>query len=243
MPVPVIAAGLLRRRVLLRAIFAAASVVVLASGMVICAGVALLAAGSAGTASTCIPDDLAAEPSSNHDGGAGLRISIDAQVPIWLTSAQLAVAQSYVSIGQQMGVPREGQIIAIMMSLQESSLRVLANTNVPASLAFPHEGVGHDHDSLGTAQQRPAAGWGTIEELMNPIYNAREFYGGPNGPNQGVPRGLLVIPGWSSMKKGQAAQAVQISAFPVHANSAHDAAQGFHRLVEELQDPRLYTQR
>ncbi|WP_426225740.1 C40 family peptidase [Pseudarthrobacter sp. DSP2-3-2b1] len=158
-----------------------------------------------------MPDDPAVD--SNHDG-AGLRISVDGQVPSWLTNAQLAVARTYISIGQEMGVPKEGQIIAIMMSLQESSLRVLANTNVPASLAFPHEGVGQDHDSLGTAQQRPAAGWGTIQQLMNPIYNARAFYGGPNGPNHGSPRGLLDIPGWSSMEKGQAAQAVQVSAFP-----------------------------
>ncbi|WP_307027131.1 C40 family peptidase [Arthrobacter globiformis] len=111
-------------------------------------------------------------------------------------------------------MPRDWQIIAIMMSLQESSLRVLANSNVPASLRFPHDGIGSDHDSLGTAQQRPAAGWGTVEQLMDPAYNVRAFYGGPNGPNHGSPRGLLDIPGWQFMSKGQAAQAVQVSAFP-----------------------------
>ncbi|MEW9870672.1 C40 family peptidase [Arthrobacter sp. HS15c] len=131
-----------------------------------------------------------------------------------MTNAQLAVARTYISVGQEMGVPRAGQVIAIMMSLQESGLRVLANTNVPGSLSFPHEGVGRDHDSLGTAQQRPAAGWGTVQQLMDPTYNARAFYGGPNGPNRGSPRGLLDIPGWTSREKGQAAQAVQVSAFP-----------------------------
>lgn len=212
MPAPVVLAGLLRRRVLFRAISAAASVMVLVSAMVICAGVAVLASGSVGTASVCSPDEPTAS-SSDPDAG-GLRISVDDQVPSWLTNAQLAVARTYISIGQQMGVPRAGQVIAIMMSLQESSLRVLANTNVPGSLSFPHEGVGHDHDSLGTAQQRPAAGWGTIDQLMDPIYNARAFYGGPSGPNKGSPRGLLDIPGWTSKEKGQAAQAVQVSAFP-----------------------------
>jgi cell wall-associated NlpC family hydrolase len=212
MPAPVVLAGLLRRRLLFRAISAALSVVVLVSGMAICASVSVLAAGSVETASVCSPDEPTA--ASSDDGAAGLRIIVDGQVPSWLTNAQLAVARSYISIGQQMGVPRAGQVIAIMMSLQESSLRVLANSNVPASLSFPHEGVGRDHDSLGTAQQRPAAGWGTIEQLMDPIYNARAFYGGPSGPNRGSPRGLLDVPGWSSMEKGQAAQAVQISAFP-----------------------------
>ncbi len=212
MSAPVVLAGTLRRRALLRAIFGAALVVVLMCGMVICAGVALMASASPGNASVCSPDEPTA--ASSDDDASGLRIGVEGQVPSWLTNEQLAVARTYVSVGQEMGVPRAGQVIAIMMSLQESSLRVLANTTVPGSLAFPHVGVGHDHDSIGTAQQRPAAGWGTIAQLMDPNYNARAFYGGPGGPNQGSPRGLLDIPGWSSMEKGQAAQAVQISAFP-----------------------------
>ncbi|MFP3579347.1 C40 family peptidase [Arthrobacter sp. SIMBA_036] len=105
-------------------------------------------------------------------------------------------------------------MIAIMMSLQESSLRMLANPNVPESFNYPHDGVGSDQDSVGSAQQRPAAGWGSVQELMDVAYNARAFYGGPSGPNHGSPRGLLDIPGWVSMNKGQAAQAVQVSAFP-----------------------------
>ena len=91
---------------------------------------------------------------------------------------------------------------------------MLANPSVPASLHFPNDGVGRDHDSIGSAQQRPAAGWGTVEQLMDPSYNARAFYGGPSGPNRGSPRGLLDIPGWQAMDKGLAAQAVQVSAFP-----------------------------
>jgi cell wall-associated NlpC family hydrolase len=49
---------------------------------------------------------------------------------------------------------------------------------------------------------------------MDASYNARAFYGGPTGPNRGSPRGLLDVPGWQSMDKGLAAQAVQVSAFP-----------------------------
>ncbi|WOC62643.1 C40 family peptidase [Paenarthrobacter sp. AT5] len=133
---------------------------------------------------------------------------------VGLSTGQIAVAQGYISVGKQLGVPREAMVIAIMMSLQESTLRMLANANVPASFQFHHDGVGSDHDSVGSAQQRPAAGWGTVAELMDVSYNARAFYGGPSGPNQGSPRGLLDVPGWSAMSKGQAAQAVQVSAFP-----------------------------
>lgn len=235
MPSPVVLAGLLRRRTLLRAIFAAASTVVLVCGMVICAGVAVIAAAAPGTASACSPDKWTA--ASSDDDAAGLRISVDGQVPSWLTSAQLAVARSYIAVGHQVGVPRAGQVIAIMMSLQESSLRVMANTNVPGSLSFPHEGVGRDHDSLGTAQQRPAAGWGTIAQLMDPVYNAQAFYGGPDGPNHGSPRGLLDIPGWSSMEKGQAAQAVQISAFPELYARWEQGAEAIVRALEGSSPP------
>jgi hypothetical protein len=131
-----------------------------------------------------------------------------------LTVRQESVARTYIAVGKQLGIPRSGQIIAIMMALQESSLRMLANPSVPASLQFPNDGVGRDHDSIGSAQQRPAAGWGTVEQLMDASYNARAFFGGLSGPNQGSPRGLLDIPGWEGMDKGQAAQAVQVSAFP-----------------------------
>ncbi|MGJ0383715.1 C40 family peptidase [Paenarthrobacter nicotinovorans] len=153
------------------------------------------AESGAGTASVVL--DLPASP-----GGAGFSV------------AQTNVAKGYVSVGKGLGLPREALVIAIMMSLQESSLRMLANTNVPESFNFPHDGVGSDHDSVGSAQQRPAAGWGSVQELMDVSYNARAFYGGPSGPNHGNPRGLLDIPGWAWMSKGQAAQAVQVSAFP-----------------------------
>lgn len=236
MPAPVVLVGILRRRVLFRAVTAAASALALACGMFICAGIALIAAGSTGNASVCVPDLRADGPPSND--ATGLRIIGDGQLPSWLTNAQLAVAGSYISVGREMGVAREGLVIAIMMSLQESSLRVLANTNVPASLSFPHEGVGHDHDSLGTAQQRPAAGWGTIEQLMDPVYNARAFYGGPTGPNHGSPRGLLDIGGWRSMDKGLAAQAVQVSAFPeLYARWERDA-EAIVRALEGASPPR-----
>ena len=49
---------------------------------------------------------------------------------------------------------------------------------------------------------------------MDPVWSSRAFYGGPNGPNHGSPRGLLDIDGWQSMDPGAAAQAVQVSAYP-----------------------------
>ena len=42
----------------------------------------------------------------------------------------------------------------------------------------------------------------------------RVFFGGPGDPNGTRTRGLLDIPGWQSMAFTEAAQAVQISAYP-----------------------------
>jgi hypothetical protein len=50
--------------------------------------------------------------------------------------------------------------------------------------------------------------------VLDPAYAARAFYGGANNPNAGRTRGLLDIPGWQGMSVTQAAQAVQISAYP-----------------------------
>ncbi|WP_146072364.1 C40 family peptidase [Arthrobacter sp. Y81] len=205
-------AVLARRRIILRALVAAATTAILAGAFALCAAVAVLGANATTTGSICYSAGLSGQRGADASGA--LDIGNSSQAPVNLTPRQLSLARDYISVGKQLGVPRDGQIIAIMMALQESSLRMLANVNVPASLNYPHDGVGTDHDSLGTAQQRPAAGWGSVEELMDPIYNVRAFYGGASGPNRGSPRGLLDIPGWQSMSKGQAAQAVQVSAFP-----------------------------
>lgn len=211
MPAAMVFAGLVKRRAILRVSVAAASILILVGSIAFSAAVAVLGASVADTPSVCSQGGVVGQPASVT---GALSIRTNSRAPVSVTDRQMAVAGDYVSIGQQLGVPREGQIIAIMMALQESSLRVLANTNVPASLSYPHDGAGSDHDSLGTAQQRPAAGWGTVEQLMDPTYNVRAFYGGPSGPNRGSPPGLLDIRGWQFMSKGKAAQAVQVSAFP-----------------------------
>jgi len=164
------------------------------------------------SAVVCTPEGTEVTTAPNVTD-AGLEVRNAASL-LELTPRQESIARAYIAVGKQLGIPRSGQTIAIMMALQESSLRMLANPSVPASLHFPNDGVGRDHDSIGSAQQRPAAGWGTVEQLMDASYNARAFYGGPSGPNRGSPRGLLDIPGWQAMDKGLAAQAVQVSAFP-----------------------------
>lgn len=149
-----------------------------------------------------VPDELAVE---TRDGES-----------FTLNKKQLTHAATIIEIGGGIdGVGRDGIQIALMAALTESTLRQLANTGIyPDSGDYDNDGNGGDHDSLGLFQMRPQSGWGTVKELMDPDYQARAFFGGPDGPNAGSPRGLLDIPGWEEMSKGEAAQSVEVSAFP-----------------------------
>ena len=145
---------------------------------------------------------------------------------ITLNRQQLTHAATIIEIGSGIdGVGREGIQIALMAALTESSLRMLSNTSAyPESADYPNDGNGGDHDSLGLFQMRPQSGWGTVAELMDSTYQARAFYGGPDGPNYPSPRGLLDIPGWQQMGKGEAAQAVEVSAYPDRYNNYEPVA-------------------
>lgn len=133
-----------------------------------------------------------------------------------LNHQQLTHAATIIDAGNQIdGVGRDGIQIALMAALTESTLRMLSNTSAyPESEDFPNDGDGSDNDSLGLFQMRPASGWGSVPELMDPEYQTAAFYGGPSGPNVGSPRGLLDIPGWEEMSPGEAAQAVEVSEYP-----------------------------
>ncbi|MCJ2194796.1 M23 family metallopeptidase [Kaistella montana] len=133
-----------------------------------------------------------------------------------LNRTQLTHAATIIETGNSIdGITRDGLVIALMAALTESTLRMLSNTSAyPESGDYPNDGDGFDHDSLGLFQMRPQSGWGTVAELMDPVYQAQAFFGGPTGPNHPSPRGLLDIPGWEQMDKGEAAQAVEVSAYP-----------------------------
>lgn len=135
---------------------------------------------------------------------------------ITLGRGQLTHAATIVTVGARTsGVGREGVVVALMAALTESTLRMLANPSAfPESVSYPNDGNGSDHDSLGLFQMRPAAGWGSVAELMDPEYQALAFFGGNSGPNAGSPRGLLDIPGWALLDPGEAAQSVEVSAYP-----------------------------
>lgn len=109
-------------------------------------------------------------------------------------------------------MPPQALVIAVATALQESRLRNLR---------------GGDRDSIGLFQQRPSQGWGTPKQLSDPAYQTRKFYDK-----------LLTIEGWQKMRLTEAAQAVQISAYPeAYAKHTRSAT----RLVEALNLPASCT--
>ncbi|MFH8585997.1 C40 family peptidase [Streptomyces celluloflavus] len=101
---------------------------------------------------------------------------------------QIPNAKTILATGVAMKVPPRGQIVALATALQESGLRNLDYG---------------DRDSLGLFQQRPSQGWGTAQQVRDPVHASTKFY-----------EGLLKVSGWQSMTIAQAAQAVQASGFP-----------------------------
>jgi cell wall-associated NlpC family hydrolase len=160
-------------------------------------------------------------------GVSGASLSVTGTVPSSLTATsadgqtltldhtQLERAATIIAVGNAEKIDENGQLIALMAALTESTLRVLANTSAyPESASYPNDGDGSDHDSLGLFQMQPPDGWGTVTELMDPVWSARAFYGGADGPNHGSPAGLLDVPNWQQLSLGAAAQAVEGSEYP-----------------------------
>lgn len=105
-----------------------------------------------------------------------------------LTPDQAHYASIIVGISVQRGLPERAATIAIATAYQESKI---------ANIDYG------DRDSVGLFQQRPSQGWGTVEEIMDPIHSTNAFYDA-----------LVKVKGWQQMEITKAAQAVQRSAFP-----------------------------
>jgi len=144
----------------------------------------------------CLP--LAPGQAGDPNPGGTMRLS------------QVALAKIIDDVASKRGLPGQATLVALMTALQESQLQNLTYG---------------DADSVGIFQQRPAAGWGTVKQIMNPRYAADAFFGGTQAPS---PPGLVDINGWPSMSYNDAAQAVQVSGFPdaygQHEQTAKDIA-------------------
>ena len=102
--------------------------------------------------------------------------------------------KAIIAATKKSGMDERAAVVAIATSLQESKLENLG-----------HLGERNDYDSQGLFQQRPSSGWGTVEQITDPEYSTMAFL-----------KGLKQVDGWKDMPLTEAAQTVQVSAYPDH---------------------------
>ena len=126
--------------------------------------------------------------------GKGGPINPDSKLPSirQYGATQIRNAAIIINTGSDLKMPPRAWVIAVATAMQESRLTNLGNL-----------GSRNDHDSLGLFQQRPSSGWGTPAEVTDPVYASTKFY-----------EKLKTIAGWETMPLTEAAQRVQISAYP-----------------------------
>ncbi|WP_435735359.1 hypothetical protein V5D56_10820 [Cellulosimicrobium sp. PMB13] len=106
----------------------------------------------------------------------------------YLSTVQADNAALVTATALRRGFPARAGTIGIATALQESRL-----VNIDYG----------DRDSIGLFQQRPSQGWGSVEQIMDPVYSTNAFYDV-----------LATIEGYEDMEVTVAAQAVQRSGFP-----------------------------
>ena len=115
-----------------------------------------------------------------------------------LEPSQARYAGLITAIAVERGMPARAASIALAAAYQESDLRNLD---------------GGDRDSAGLFQQRPSQGWGTLDEVRDPVHATNAFYDA-----------LAKVDGYEQLEITVAAQEVQRSGFPdAYADHEEDA--------------------
>jgi hypothetical protein len=125
---------------------------------------------------------------------------------VGLDLEQAANAATIAAVARQKALPDEALVIAYATVIQESKIR-----NLPAG----------DRDSIGLFQQRPSQGWGTPQELSDPVIATGKFFDA-----------LKKIKHYDQLAPDVAAQRVQHSAdgsaYAFHVDNAKILTAGFN---------------
>jgi hypothetical protein len=122
-----------------------------------------------------------------HNTHAQLQVGCTVNAVV-LRPDQAKNAATIAAVGSKLGMPDHAVTVALAAALQESKL-----INLP----------GGDRDSGGLFQERPSEGWGTYDQVRDPVYAATVFF-----------QHLAAIPAWEQLPVTEAAQQVEISGAP-----------------------------
>ena len=126
-------------------------------------------------------------------------------VEVGLTTSQAENAGLIAATAVRRGLPARAASIALATAFQESKLE-----NIDYG----------DRDSVGLFQQRPSQGWGSPEQLTDPVYATNAFYDA-----------LEEVDGYEQMRITEAAQTVQRSGYP---EAYEEHAEGARALASAL---------
>jgi hypothetical protein len=125
-----------------------------------------------------------------HSSTSTCRVDVHDEPPdvATLSTEQATNATTIAAVAKRLGLANHAVTIGIAAALQESKLQNLAHG---------------DRDSLGLFQQRPSQGWGTADQVMDPVYAANAFF-----------THLARVDNWEDLPVTTAAQEVQRSGAP-----------------------------
>lgn len=126
----------------------------------------------------------------------GCEVSHASGGPFGYPVEKFANAATIAAVSVQRDLPTRAATIATATALQESKLRNLTHG---------------DLDSIGLFQQRPSQGWGSEQQILDPVYASEKFYDH-----------LVKVRDWQTRPLTQVAQAVQRSGYP-DAYAKHEA--------------------
>ncbi|MFD0631016.1 hypothetical protein ACFQ9X_04530 [Catenulispora yoronensis] len=105
---------------------------------------------------------------------------------VTIVNDRMANAATIAAVARAKSLPERATTIALATAQQESKIRNLDYG---------------DRDSVGLFQQRPSQGWGTADQIADPVYASGKFF-----------YALLNVKNWQTVDVGKAAQSVQRSA-------------------------------
>ncbi|GAA1621425.1 hypothetical protein GCM10009733_017460 [Nonomuraea maheshkhaliensis] len=148
--------------------------------------VALMTSAPAQAADT-VPCDRNGTTSADASMATRLNRELPGDLRGSMTAYRVSCARVIIATVKSRGLPVRAAQIAITTTIVESGIRNLT--------------YGAD-DSVGLFQQRPSQGWGTVDQILNPVYATNKFLS------------KMLRFDWRNDPIGKVCQQVQVSAYP-----------------------------
>lgn len=110
----------------------------------------------------------------NLSSGSGCTIGTLQRQLDMMSARQATNGQTIIATGLRTHTPHPGIVAALAVSMRQAHLLNVANPNVPASVAMPHDVVGQKPHVMGILAQPPTEG--TVKARMIPERAARIFF-------------------------------------------------------------------